>query len=114
MTASTGQRLQQLIDEYAKQTGQYPLSLRRFAQQFREAGGRTSHQALSKMVADHAVPKMETLQDLAMFFGTNICVFDANVEPERARVMGRLARLDETGQAAVAKLLDELDSGTRQ
>ena len=108
MTQRTRDRLRLLIDQYREGSGRPGLSTRQLAREMREAGVRITHQTLANILNGNSNPDPSTLRALCGFFGVNQYYFD-DVEPQTAELLGRVAKLDESGHSAVARLLDELD-----
>ncbi len=103
------ERLRVAVKEYERQTGQSPLSLRELSRQMCDAGVQISHESLRNILSGHRVPSAVRLLELVSFFGTSFLAFDRDSDPRCVRMMGRLARLDDAGRAAVENFLDSLE-----
>ncbi|ANY05296.1 hypothetical protein [Pseudonocardia sp. HH130630-07] len=110
---TTSQKLGRLIEEYKVATDQPALSLRKLAEQMKDAGFPVTHQTLALVMAGKSVPGEVTRAMLTEFFGTNPFYFD-RVEPRTAELLGRVVKLDETGHRALGRLLDELEAAGPQ
>lgn len=108
VTQRTRDRLRVLVEKYRDGSGQPDLSTRQLARQMREAGVSITHQTLANILNGNSNPDPSTLRGLCGFFGVNQYYFD-DIEPQTAELLGRVAKLDDSGHSAVARLLDELD-----